>query len=153
MSNLKTQKRIAAGVLGIGETRVWVNPEAATDVAQAMTREDVRGLIEQGLIQEKPAKKQTRARAKRWEVLKKKRKGIGHGKRKGTKSSRKSSKVKWMEKVRSQRSFLKGILEKKIIDARAYRKYYLRVKGGSYATLKQMKESMRTDGVLKTIKK
>lgn len=153
MSNIKTQKRIAAGVLHIGGTRVWVNPNAATDIAQAMTREDVRGLIEQGLVQERPKKKQTRARAKIRAELKKKRKGIGHGKRKGTKGGRKSAKSKWMQKVRAQRRLLTDFKERKIIDVRSYRKYYLRVKGGGYATLKQMKESMRTEGVLKVSEK
>lgn len=146
MSDLKTQKRMAAEVLGIGESRVWVNPEAAVDIAQAMTRDDVRELIKQGLIQEKPAKKQTRAKAKERVILKRKRKGIGQGKRKGRK---KSDKERWMERVRSQRRFIRGLKDKGTIDARAYRRYYLRIKGGGYATLKQLKESMKTDGVLK----
>jgi large subunit ribosomal protein L19e len=149
MTDLKTQKRIAAKVLKMGKSRVWVNPEAAVDVSQAMTRDDVREIIKQGLIQEKPAKKQTRTRAKKKKDLKRKRKGISHGKRSGTASARKSSKRKWMERIRSQRRFLKGLKEKGAIDANVYRKYYLRVKGGDYATLKQLKESMKTDGVLK----
>jgi large subunit ribosomal protein L19e len=153
MSNLRTQKRIAAQVLGIGESRVWVNPDAATDVAQAMTREDVRGLIEQGLIQEKPKTVPSRQRAKERVKLRRRRKGVSHGKRKGTAGGRKSSKDKWMEKVRAQRRFLQDIKSKKIIAPGVYRKYYLRAKGGSYETLRQMKEAMRTDGTLKIIEK
>jgi large subunit ribosomal protein L19e len=153
MSDLKSQKRIAAQVLGIGESRVWVNPDAATDVAQAMTREDVRGLIEQGLIQEKPKKVQSRQRAKERLNLRRRRKGIGHGKRKGTSGGRKSQKSKWMDRVRAQRRFLQDIKSKKIIASGVYRKYYLRAKGGSYETLRQMKEAMRTDGVLKAVEK
>lgn len=149
MSDVKNQKRIAAGVLGIGHTRIWMDPKAAEEISQAMTREDVRGLIERGLIQEIPAKKHSRKRAKKRVILKRKRKGVGHGKRRGTAGGRKSRKTKWMERVRSQRAFLNRIKENKIVDVRTYRKYYLRVKGGSYATVKQMKESMRTDKVLK----
>ncbi len=149
MSDVKTQKRIAAEVLKIGASRVWVNPEAAVDVSQAMTRDDVRELITQGLIQEKPAKKQTRKRAKKRVELKRKRKATGHGKRKGTAGGRKSDKAKWMERVRSQRRFLRKLKEEGKIDKTVYRRYYLRVKGGDYDNIKQLRESMKTDGVLK----
>jgi large subunit ribosomal protein L19e len=149
MSDLKTQKRIAAQVLGIGQTRVWVNPEAATDIAQAMTREDVRELIKQGLIQEMPKKVQTRARAKKRVILRRKRKGVGHGKRSGTAAGRRSKKEKWMGKVRPQRNFIRNLRDRKKIDAKTYRKYYLRIKGNSYASVNQMKEAMKTDGALK----
>jgi large subunit ribosomal protein L19e len=114
-----------------------------------MTRDDVREIVKQGLIQEKPAKVQTRARAKERAALKKKRKGLGHGKRRGTASGRKPSKEKWMAKIRSQRRFLKKLKGEGKIDARTYRRYYLRIKGGNYATIKQLNESMKTDGVLK----
>jgi len=149
MSNLKTQKRIAAEVLKLGKSRVWVNPDAAVDVAQAMTRDDVREIIKQGLIQEKPAKKQTRSRAKKRVELKRKRKATGHGKRRGTAGARKSSKAKWMERVRAQRRSLRKLKEEGKLEAGVYRKYYLRIKGGGYATIKQLRESMKTDGVLK----
>jgi large subunit ribosomal protein L19e len=135
--------------LGIGETRVWLNPEAAEDISQAMTRDDVRELVKQGIVQEKPKKVQTRARAKKNVELKRKRKGMGHGKRKGSVGGRKSSKEKWMVKVRSQRKALNALKESGEIEAGSYRKYYLRIKGGMYASIKQMKESMKTDGVLK----
>ena len=149
MSNLRTQKRIAAAVLGIGGTRVWINPSAAADVSQAMTRDDVRELITQGLIQEKPKKVQTRATAKKNVELKRKRKGISHGKRKGASGGRESDKAKWMKKVRSQRRVLKTFKDEGLLEDKVYRKYYLRIKGGNYATIKQLKESMKTDGVLK----
>ncbi len=148
MSNVKTQKRIAAEVLGISEDRVWLNPEALSDISQAMTRDDVRELIKQGLVQEKPEKKQARIRAKKRRILRKKRKSIGHGKRSGSKNSRKSSKERWMERARSQRKYLRDLKEKGSITSSVYRKYYLRVKGGHYKTLRQLKESMRTEGAM-----
>jgi large subunit ribosomal protein L19e len=149
MSNLKTQKRIAARVLGVGETRIWVNPAAAVDIAQAMTRDDIRGLIEQGLIQVTPAKVQTRARAKERVKREKKRHGVGHGKRKGGKGGRMPSKTRWITKVRAQRRFLRGLKETDAIPSKVYRAYYLKAKGGIYATLKQLKEAMKTEGALK----
>jgi len=149
MASLRTQKRIAAEVLGIGQSRIWINPESTPDVLQAMTRDDVRELIKQGVIQEKPEKKPTRTTAKKRAASRKKRKGIGHGKRRGTASARKTSKAKWMERVRSQRRFLKGLREKGSIEESAYRKYYRQVKGGRFDSLKHLKESMKTDKALK----
>ncbi len=149
MSNLKTQKRIAAEILKLGKSRVWINPEAGADVGQAMTRDDVREIVKQGLIQEKPAKKQTRKRAKKRMELRRKRKATGHGKRRGTRNARKPEKVRWMEKIRSQRRFLRKLRDEGRIDVRIYRRYYLRIKGGEYTTIKQLRESMKTEGVLK----
>ena len=149
MATLRTQKRIAAEVLGIGQSRIWINPESTQDVLQAMTREDVRELIKKGLIQEKPKKKPTRANAKKRQKLKRKRKGVGHGKRKGTAGARKSKKTRWMERVRSQRRFLKNLRDKKIISESLYRKYYLQIKGSRFDSVKHLKESMKLDGSLK----
>jgi large subunit ribosomal protein L19e len=149
MSNVKTQKRIAAEVLDIGLSRVWLNPDAADDISQAMTRDDIRELVKQGLVKEKPAQKATRAIAKKREAARKKRKGVGHGKRTGSANARKSDKEKWMQKVRSQRRFLKGLRDKETITDSQYRKYYLQVKGGRFSTLKNIKEFMKTEGVLK----
>jgi large subunit ribosomal protein L19e len=50
MVNLAKQKRIAAQVMKVGEGRVWIDPEASEDVAEAITREDIRGLIKEGTI-------------------------------------------------------------------------------------------------------
>jgi large subunit ribosomal protein L19e len=149
MSDLKTQKRIAAEVLNIGISRVWVNPAAEEEISQAMTRDDVRELIKQGLIQEKPKKVQTRARAKKRVELKRKRKGVSHGKRRGSAGGRKSDKEKWMTKVRAQRRELKRLKDEDKINDKLYRKYYLRIKGANYDTVKQMKEAMKTDGAFK----
>jgi len=146
---LKTQKRIAAEVLGIGVTRVWVNPSAAADISQAMTRDDVRELIKQGLIQEKPKTVPSRKTAKKRAVMKKKRKGISHGKRKGGMSSRETKKERWMKKVRAQRKFLRKLKEEKKITESVYRSYYLQVKGGRFESVKNLNDFMKTDGVLK----
>jgi large subunit ribosomal protein L19e len=147
--NLRTQKRIAAAVLGIGETRVWVDPEKATDIAQAMTREDVRELIKQGLIQEKTATKPTRAIAKKRRVMRKKRKGVGHGKRSGSSGARSPTKTRWVKRMRSQRRFIRLLKEKGAIDTPTHRKYYRQIKGGRFTSIRNLKELMKTEGALK----
>ncbi len=48
MPGLTTQRRLAASELKIGESRVWINPdpEAAGELSDAITREDIRSQIE-----------------------------------------------------------------------------------------------------------
>jgi len=41
---------LAAEVMDIGVNRVWMNPEASKDIAAALTREDIRKLIEEGKV-------------------------------------------------------------------------------------------------------
>ena len=64
MSDLKAQKRLAADELDVGKGRVWLNPEAQEEIEDAITREDVRELIEQGTIRAKDAKTNSRGQAR-----------------------------------------------------------------------------------------
>ena len=64
MPDFTTQRRLAALEMGIGESRVWINPdpETAGEMADAITREDIRSQIEAGNIKAKPKKGNSRAR-------------------------------------------------------------------------------------------
>ena len=50
MVNLTLQKRLAADLLKVGRTRVWLDPEKMDDIKNAITRADVRKLINRGYI-------------------------------------------------------------------------------------------------------
>jgi len=45
MTGLKSQRRLAAQILKVGQNRVWINPERIDDVEAAITREEIRKLI------------------------------------------------------------------------------------------------------------
>lgn len=64
MTDLKTQRRLAAQILKAGQNRVWINPEKTDDAEAAITREEVRKLIHEGVIKSKPEKGVSRARAR-----------------------------------------------------------------------------------------
>ena len=51
MSDLKSQKRMAAEVMDIGKNRVWIDTEQMDRVDEAITRQDIRNLVESGAIQ------------------------------------------------------------------------------------------------------
>ncbi|SRR6266516_1768403 len=48
--SLKSQKRLAASLLGGGLNRVWIDPEENDRVQSAITREEIKSLIREGRI-------------------------------------------------------------------------------------------------------
>ena len=64
MTDLNSQRRLAAQILKIGQNRVWINPERMDDVEGAITREEVRKLIHEKIIVSLPEKGVSRSRAK-----------------------------------------------------------------------------------------
>ncbi len=62
--DLKNQKRMAAEILKCGHTRVWLDPNRIEDVADAITRADIRTAIESGTIRALPKKGISRGRAR-----------------------------------------------------------------------------------------
>ena len=46
MVNLTNQRRVAASILKCGVNRVWIDSNRTEDVANAVTREDIRNLME-----------------------------------------------------------------------------------------------------------
>ncbi|MEM1989819.1 MAG: 50S ribosomal protein L19e, partial [Candidatus Bathyarchaeia archaeon] len=71
--SLKSQRRMAAEILGVGEERVWIDPERIEEVEAAITREDIKRLIHEGVIRKLKDKGVSRARARI--IHEKKRKG------------------------------------------------------------------------------
>lgn len=132
MSDLKNQRRLAAKVMDIGVHRVRFDPEAHEEVAAALTREDIRGLIQEGKILKKPIKGVSRGRARKVDATRAYGHRKGHGSRKGAKGARRPRKEQWMKKIRALRKRLKELRENETIDVPAYRKLYRKAKGGEY---------------------
>lgn len=129
--NLRLQKKIAAQILKCGEDRVWVDPEAAEDVAAAATKEDLRELIGES-IKKKPAKGQTRTRTKKIHEQKSKGRRKGDGSRKGRKGARITSKRLWVIRIRALRRRLRYLRDYGMIDRSTYRMLYRKAKGGEF---------------------
>lgn len=139
MMDLSLQKRLAAKILGVGVSRVWIDPEQYEKVSEAITAEDVRALIRDGVIRVKPPSTPSRGR---WRIVhEKKKKGRrrGHGKRKGKKTARTPKKLVWMTRVRAMRRFLKYLRDKEAISKRDYRRLYRLVKGGYFRSLAHLR--------------
>jgi len=141
VSDLTLQKRMAAEILNVGISRVRIlatKEEEFEEIESAITAEDIRKLIKRGLIVAVPAKSNSRGR---WRRLKEKSKSQrrGHGSRKGTKTARTDPKKQWVNRIRKMRRYLKYLRDKKQIDAKTYRKYYMLAKGGAFSSLSALR--------------
>jgi large subunit ribosomal protein L19e len=132
MTDLKTQRNIAADILGVGVNRIYIDPDAADEVQMALTRRDIRSLIHSGAIKVRKEKGISRGRARELHVKRIKGQRRGHGSRKGRKSARTDLRREWINRIRKQRAYLKVLRDKNFIDKATYRTLYLRAKGGMF---------------------
>ena len=132
MTDLKTQRNIAADILGVGVNRVYIDPDAADDVQMALTRRDIRALIHSGVIKARKVEGISRGRARELHNKRIRGQRRGHGSRKGRKSARSDLRREWINRIRKQRAYLKVLRDKNFIDKATYRLLYLRAKGGMF---------------------
>ncbi len=143
MTDLKSQRRLAAQVLKIGQNRVWINPEKADDVEAAITRDEVRRLIHQGTIKASPEKGISRGRARILHEKKKKGRRSGPGSRTGSTHARVSKKQAWMSKIRALRRKLRTLKTKKIIAENAYQKLYRMAGSGRFESVADLERYLK----------
>ncbi len=146
--DLRYQRRLAAEVLGVGETRIRFDPEQLDRVASAVTREDIKRLIKDGVIRVEPPHSNSRGRWRIWHEQRKKGRHRGPGRRKGSKNAREDRKEKWVHTIRKIRRFLRWLRDHGIIDRRTYRKLYMMAKGGAFDSLSALKRYMKDHGML-----
>ncbi len=137
--SLTTQRTLAADILKSGTNRIWLDPEHLTEVQEALTREDIKKLIQNGFIRIKQKKGVSRGRARH--TLKQKRKGRrqGIGSRKGRSGVRQNLKEQWVSKIRLQRELFTQLKDKKLISISTYRLLRQKSKGGFFRSPRHVK--------------
>ncbi|MCS3900502.1 50S ribosomal protein L19e [Methanococcus voltae] len=146
--DVSTQRRIAANILDCGIDRVWVDPENLEKVKLAITKDDIRALVKDGIIVKKQEKGISSARKKKIQEQKRKGKRKGQGSRKGAKGARTPKKEKWINTIRPLRRMLKEMREEDKIERTQYRKLYRMAKGGAFRSRNHMKLYMKDHGIL-----
>jgi large subunit ribosomal protein L19e len=136
--SLKSQRRMAAEILKVGENRVWIDPERMGDVELAISREEIRRLIRDEAIQKSPEKGVSRARARVIHEKKKNGKRRGQGSRRGSEGARTPSKEAWMKRIRAQRKRLRELKDKHAVTRTAYRRLYVMAKSGSFRSMSDL---------------
>mgnify|MGYP001335513074 FL=1 len=150
---ITNQKRMAAEIFSrkegkpVGIHRIWVNPDYLSEVSDAVQKDDVRMLIEDGIIRSKAIKGTSRSRARKASFQKSKGRRKGHGSRSGSANSRNPRKNRWMSKIRAQRRALKDLREDGKITPNQYRHFYLKAKGGSYRSISHMRSNIQLEGI------
>jgi large subunit ribosomal protein L19e len=148
MSNLSNQRQLASRILDCGLDRVWFDPEASEEIASAITREDLRGLIEKGTIKAKPIKGVSRGRARAVDEKRKYGHRKGHGSRKGKKGARNPRKEQWVKKIRALRRKLKELRDDGSLDKSVYCRLYRKAKGGEYRSVAHLESHLESEKVL-----
>jgi len=140
---------MASELLKCGVNRVWVDPNRSEDVSDAITRADVRMLINSGTIVARQKKGVSRGRAEFEKAQKRKGRQTGHGSRRGRKGARKPSKERWMQAIRPIRRKLKELRDTGKIDPSTYRIYYLKAKGGVFKNKSHLVSHLKSEDILK----
>ncbi len=136
---LTLQKRLSASILGCSKNRVIFEPSRLEDIKEAITKTDIRLLVGEGAIKEKPKKGVSRARANKRKLQKSKGLRKGEGRRKGKSTARESKKEAWMKKIRAQRKFLNNLKERKLIKPSVFKELYTKSKGGFFRNISHIK--------------
>ena len=150
MADYRLQRRLAAQILGVGESRIWIdpNPEVAEEIEQAVTRKDVEALIKRGLIRVEPKKGNAGYSSKVRQVQRRKGRRRGYGKRKGKSTARADPKEEWMNRIRKIRRYLRYLRDKGAIDRKTYRRLYMLSKGGVFKDLASLRRHLRDKGLI-----
>ncbi|MFA9417787.1 50S ribosomal protein L19e [Natrinema sp. HArc-T2] len=138
MTDLSAQKRLAADVLDVGENRVWLDPEAQADIAEAITRDEIRELVDDGRIQADDASGNSRGRARERNAKRAYGHQKGHGKRRGKKGARQNEKEEWQSKIRAQRRKLRELRDKGELTPTQYRELYKKAGGGEFRSVRYL---------------
>jgi large subunit ribosomal protein L19e len=139
MSSL--QKNLAAKILKVGKSRVWLDPSKQKEIEAAITKADVRKLIQKGYIKALPEKLH-----KPRERKKKKR---GPGSKKGAKGAILPGKRRWIQTVRPLREMLKELRDSGKIERSTYKMLYKLVKGGMFRSRSHLKTYLEQHHLLK----
>ena len=138
MTDLNAQKRLAADVLDVGKSRVWFDPEEQSEIAEAITREDIRALVDDGTIRAKDSSANSRGRARERQAKRDYGHRTGAGSRKGRAGARTNRKRDWASRIRAQRRRLRELRDDGTLSSTQYRTLYNKASGGEFDSIDRL---------------
>ena len=145
MTDLSSQRRLAAQILKVGQNRVWIDPERMDDVEGAITRDEVRKLIHEKVIVSMPEKGVSRSRAKSIRAKKVKGRRGGPGSVTGAGYARVTQKQAWMIKIRSLRRKLRELKATRTITEDTYSQYYRMAGSGRFQSIAELERNLKAN--------
>ena len=140
--NIKKKRELVARLLGVGAYRVPFEPDKLDDIADSITREDIRSLVKKGTIWTVKVKGTSRGRAKATRSVRKK-SGLGSGSKKGRKTARMGKKSAYVTKVRSLRYHLKVLKDRNDINRPTYWSVYKKINGGQVRSVSHLRDIVK----------
>jgi len=128
--NLHAKKQLVSRIVGVGVHRVRFDSDHLDDIADAITRDDIRSLITANTITIKSFTGTSRGRAKTKKSQKSKR-GVTQGSKKGRKGARVGKKTVYVNKVRSLRYILRIAKDRKEITNDVFKAVYKKINGNT----------------------
>ena len=148
MVDLRTQKNVVRSLFKVGYKRIKFDTEKLSEIKEAITKKDIKGLVNKGAIKILPKRGSSRSRARKILIQKRKGRRKGMGSRKGKSNARLNSKKNWINKIRVLRRFLKKLKEKRLINNRNYKELYLKAKGGFFRSERHLKTYINERGLI-----
>jgi len=145
--SLRSQRRLAAEILKVGEKRVWIDPNRVEDAEAAITREEIKKLVHEGAIQALPKKGVSRARTRALHEKKKRGLRSGPGRKSGSGRASVSKKQAWMKKIRPIRKKLREWRTKRVITEGVYRQIYDMAGGGVFESIADAERYIKMRGL------
>ena len=128
--NLRAKKKLVSRVTGVGVHRIKFDSDHLDDIADAITRQNIRSLITANTISFKPIKGTSRGRAQHKKDQKSKR-GTKQGSKQGRKGARVGKKEVYIAKVRALRYILKVAKDREEITNKEFWVLYKKVGGNT----------------------
>lgn len=128
--NLKAKKRLVSRITGVGVSRIKFDTDHLDDVADAITRQNIRSLITANKIKIKSVIGTSKGRAHTKKAQKNKR-GTTQGSKQGRKGARIGKKEVYVAKVRSLRRLLKIAKDRKELTNPEFWLLYKKIGGNT----------------------
>lgn len=131
--NLSKKKALAAKALKVGKNRIQFNIEGLSEIKEAITKEDIKILKQEGIITIKPIKGRQK--------IKKRKTRRGPGKIKKKVNNRKQTYVKITRKLRG---YLKELKNRGVLDKELYWKLRKRVRMKDFKSKTSLKDYLKS---------
>ena len=140
--DLNKAREMAAKLMKVGVGKIYFDPTNLAKISEAMTKDDVRGLIADRIIKKRQDNSQSKGRTRKLKESKRKGRKRGKGKRKGTKKTRTEKKKTWINRVRAQRRTLKELRVEnpEAVKEKGYSNTYRKIKGNYFKGKKYLRE-------------